>query len=74
MIGPALFRQREFVGISSKRDHLRTAPEKLGVLNSVRAKSADPERAEDPIRGERACVTEFFDTPVRSQTRISQRG
>src|SRR5262249_5091370 len=68
-----LFRHRELVGIASKRDHLRTAPEELGVLNGVPAESADAEHPEDPIRGERAGVAEFLDTPVRSQTGIGQR-
>src|SRR5262249_29626113 len=73
VIGPVLFRDRELVGIASKRDHLRTAPEELGVLNGVHAESADAEHPEDPIRGERASVAEFLDPPVRSQTGIGQR-
>src|SRR5262249_61607219 len=64
----------ELVGIASKRDHLGAAPEELGVLNGVRAKSANAEHPEDPIRGESASVAEFLDSPVRSQTGIGQRG
>src|SRR5262249_10631388 len=73
VIGPVLFRDGELVGIASKRDHLRTAPEELGVLNGVPAESADAEHPEDPIRGGRASVAEFLDPPVRSQTGIGQR-
>src|SRR5262249_38437497 len=73
VIGPVLFRDRELVGIARKRDHLRTAPEELGVLNGVAAKSPDTEHPEDPIRGERASVAELLDTPVRSQASIGQR-
>src|SRR5262249_35319050 len=68
-----LFRHRELVGIASKRDHLRTAPEELGVLNGVPAESADAKHTEDPIRGERAGVAEFLDPAVRSQAGIGQR-
>src|SRR5262249_22620895 len=73
VIGPVLFSDRELVGIASKRDDLRTAPEELGVLNGVHAESADAEHPEDPIRGERASVADFLDPRVRSQTGISQR-
>src|SRR5262249_25989085 len=41
VIGPVLLRDGEFVGIASKCDHLRTAPEEFGVLNGVPAESAD---------------------------------
>src|SRR5262249_38097106 len=60
-------------GIASKRDHLGAAPEELGVLNGVRAESADAEHPEDAIRGERAGVAEFLDPPVRSQAGIGER-
>src|SRR5262249_50199030 len=73
VIGPVVFRDRESVGIASERDLLLTAAEELGVLNGVRAESADAEHPEDPIRGERAGVAEFLDPPVRSQTGIGQR-
>src|SRR6516165_2449274 len=73
VIGPILFRDRELVEIASKRDHLGAAPEELGVLNGVPAKSADTEHPQDPIGGERAGVAEFLDSPVRSQAGIGQR-
>ena len=73
VIGPILFRDRELVGIASKRNYFRTAPEKLGVLNGVSAESANTEHPEDPIRGERASVAEFLDPPVRSHAGIGQR-
>ena len=73
VIGPVLFRDGELVGIASKRDHLRTAPEEPGVLNGVPAESADAEHPQDPIRGERASVAQFLDPPVRSHTGIGQR-
>src|SRR5262245_30447511 len=73
LIGPILFRDRELVGIARERDHFRTAPEELGVLNGVPAESADAEHPEDPIRDERASVAEFLDPAVRSQAGIGQR-
>src|SRR5262245_57701323 len=73
VIGPVLFRDGELVGIARERDHLRTAPEELGVLNGVPAEPADAEHPEDPIRGERAGVAEFLDPPVRCHTGIGQR-
>src|SRR5262245_47805056 len=73
VIGPVLFRDGELVGIASERDHLRTAPEELGVLNGVRAEPADAEHPEDPIRDERASFAEFLDPAVRCHTGIGQR-
>ena len=73
VIGPVLSRDRELVGIASKRDDLRTASEELGILNGVPAESADAEHPEDSIWGERASVAEFLDPPEGSQTGIGQR-
>jgi hypothetical protein len=68
-----LLRDGEFLGIASKCDHRRTAPEELGVLNSVPAQAPDAKHSEDPTRSERARVAQFLDPAVRRHARVGER-
>src|SRR5262249_38925093 len=73
VVGSILLRDGEFLGIASKCDHRRTAPEELGVLNSVRAQASDAEHSEDPTRSERARSEQFLDPAIRRHARVGER-
>src|SRR5262249_10852940 len=73
VVGSIPLRYGEFLGIASKCDHRRNAPEELGVLNSVPSQASDAEHSEDPTCSERARVAQFLHPAVRRHARVGKR-